>query len=1151
MTDARPGLLDLANEQLVFFDGATGTYLQTQGLTEDDFAGKDGCNEYLVVTRPDVVKGLHEAYFSVGSHIVETDSFGSTRIVLAEYDLAEMAYELNRRAAALAREVARDFSTPERPRYVAGSMGPTTKLPTLGHIGFDEMAAAYREQARGLIDGGADLLIVETCQDLLQIKAALYAIHEEFRRLGRKLPVAVSVTVEAVGTMLLGSELGAALCAVGALKPDIFGLNCATGPAEMKRHIQFLSQHSPFRIHAMPNAGLPENVGGRTVYPLTPEEFVHWQESFVREDGVRFVGGCCGTTREHIRRLVERLDGATPTKCAPQVEPSVSSLYFPASLVQEPPPFLIGERTNANGSKKFRELLLADDFEGMVALAKDQERGGAHALDVCAAYVGRDESRDMREILSRFVRQARLPLVVDSTQVEVTEAALKLAGGRCIVNSVNFEDGEAKARRIFGLARDFGAAVVGLTIDETGMARTAEHKLAVARRLVGMAVEEFGLSPSDVLIDALTFTVGSGDETLRDAAVQTLEAIRRLKAELPGALAVLGVSNISFGLKPRARHILNSVFLRLAIEAGLDAAIIDAAKILPLNRIAEAHLAAAKSLLLNVARPEAPDPLLAYIRLFEEDGGQEKAASDEPDASTLEERIQKKVVDGDQTDLEPLLSAALTQRDPLTVINSMLIPAMKVVGDLFGSGQMQLPFVLQSAEVMKRAVRFLEPFMDKQEGQSRGRLVLATVKGDVHDIGKNLVDILLSNNGYEIFNLGIKVPIEEMIRVWQEKKADAIGMSGLLVKSTVVMKENLEELRRRGLDPPVLLGGAALTRRYVEEDLRSVYGPKVAYGQDAFEGLSMMDRVMSGAAEAAAGSDDAQRPANIQDVLDNALDRAMTFIRPPDDLPPADPPAPPFFGTRIVELPLAEVLTYINETALFRGRWQYRRGKLTKEAFEALIEAKVRPAFEALKREAIETGLFAPRAVYGYFPCYAEGNDVVLFDSAGRAERARFRFPRMLKAPYHCVADYFRPKGEAPDVFGAMVVTIGEAASRRTAELFAQHQYLAYLHLHGLSVETAEAAAEYLHRKMRAELKIDEKEPILKEDVFQAKYRGARYSFGYPSCPRLDDQFPLFALLDAERIGVTLSENAQMSPEQSVSAFVVHHPAARYFNPAG
>ncbi len=1146
----RPDLLKFIDNNILIFDGATGTWLQGKDLTIDDFEGQEGCNEVLVRSRPDVIKEMHASFLSVGCHVVETDTFGGNRVVLAEYGMQDQAHELNRRAAALAREVCDEYTTPERPRFVAGSMGPGTKLPSLGQISFDDLLLAYREQAAGLIEGGADLLYIETCQDMLQVRAALLAARLETARADVHVPVGVSLTMETTGTMLVGSELGAALASLAPLGPDILGLNCATGPLEMKQHIRFLSERSPLILAAMPNAGLPENVGGETVYPLSPEEFARWHEEFITEDGARVVGGCCGTTPEHLAALVATVDRVTPRgPRKPRHEPAVSSLYHEVALAQEPKPLLIGERTNANGSRKFRKLLLKDDFEGIVALARGQAKGGAHALDLCTAYVGRDEVRDMTEAVSRLTRQVKLPLVIDSTQIEVMEAALKLSGGRCILNSVNLEDGEERCRQVLSLARDHGAAVVALTIDEEGMARTVDRKLEVAERLIAMATGEFGLQEEDLLLDTLTFTVCSGDETLHDAAIQTLDAIEQLKARHPRVNTLLGLSNISFGLKPKSRHVLNSVFLHMAVERGLDMAIVEARKILPLSRIDDATLGLAEDLLLN--RRDGGDPLMAYIKHYEETGGPATASAEEEDSRPLEERIQRKVVDGSKSGLDLLLASALTRHTPLAIINELLIPAMKEVGELFGAGKMQLPFVLQSAEVMKKAVAYLEPMMERKEGSHSGCLVLATVKGDVHDIGKNLVDILLSNNGYKVLNLGIKVPVEEMIRVWQEEEADAIGMSGLLVKSTMVMKENLAELRRRGLNPQVILGGAALTRRFVEDDLREVYGDKVHYGKDAFSGLTLMRQVMDagGGGEARGEADtDHAKPANIQSALDGKRQQALAFDHAPEGIAPCDPPDAPHMGPLALDLDLNEVFSLINETVLFRGRWQYRRGKLDKDAFQKIIDEEVRPLFERLKAQCLDEQILKPRGVYGYWPCHSNGNELILTDSGGGgSELCRFAFPRQLKAPYHCIADYFRPIEQGGDIIGLLVTTVGEEAPRRIAELFEANRYRDYLHLHGLSVEAADAAAEVLHRFMRRELGIADQDGATAMELARQAYRGSRYSFGYPACPELEDQHKLFSLLDPGRIGVSLTDNAQMVPEQSVSAFVVHHPAAKYF----
>ena len=1140
----RPDVLSLLSEQVLIFDGATGSNLQLLDLSVDDFEGAEGCNEVLSRTRPDVVRRLHESFFEVGCQVVETNTFGATSVVLAEYDLQAEAHALNRRSAELAREVADGFSTPFRKRYVAGSMGPTTKLPSLSHIGFDDLAASYEEQAAGLLEGGVDLLSVETCQDLLQTRAAVHGVRRAFAAAGRRVPVLTSVTMELSGAMLLGTEPSAALAALAPLKPDLIGLNCATGPLEMKRHLGLLSRRSPVPIAAMPNAGMPENQGGETVYPLTPEELGRWHRSFILEEGVQVVGGCCGTTPAHLAEVVRQVASLTPAPRQPRPEPAVTSLYSAVPLDQEPRPLLVGERANANGSKKFRKLINAGDLDGMVALARDQEKSGAHALDVCVAYVGRDEVEDARQVVERFRGEVRLPLVIDSTQPEVMEAALKRIGGRCVLNSINLEDGEERARQVLTLARDFGAAVVALTIDEQGMARDTAQKLAVARRLYDLATGEFGLAPEDLIFDMLTFTVCSGDPDLRNAAVQTLDAIEQLKADLPGVYTILGVSNISFGLKPKSRHALNSVFLHMAVERGLDMAIVEAKKIVPLNRLDQRTRELAEDLLLD--RGDG-DTLGAYMKHFE---AVKVAASEEQEEDTrpLPERIHAKVVDGDRTDMELLLATALTRHAPLEIINEMLIPAMGEVGELFGSGQMQLPFVLLSAEVMKHAVSILEPLMEKSDASHRGTIILATVKGDVHDIGKNLVDIMLSNNGYRVVNLGIKVPVEEMIRAYTEEQADAIGMSGLLVKSTVVMKENLAELRRRGLNPPVLLGGAALTRRYVNQDLREDYGPKVAYAKDPFEGMDLMARATAGELDAPAPAPQKKPASDIPTLAEMREKRrgALTFSAPPEGIVAHTPPTPPFWGTREVEMTIESVLPLINEDVLFRARWQYLRRKLDDAAYKEIIETQVRPMFEKLKEQVSAEGLMSPRGVYGYLPCRAEGNALVVLDGPGGSERARLQLPRQLKPPHHCIADFFQG-GEAGDVLACFVVTVGQEVSHRIKELYEAHAYRDYLHLHGLSVDTAEATAERLHQIIRHELDIHHQDAESAEDLFRCRYQGCRYSFGYPACPDLDNQRLLFDLLEPGRAGVSLTSSLQMVPEQSVSAIVTHHPSARYF----
>ena len=1139
-------------ERVLIFDGAMGTSIQDRGLTPEDFDGKDGCNEFLVLTRPQVIREIHASFLAVGCDAVETNSFGASRLVLGEYDLAARAYEINHAAARLAREVAADFSTPDHPRFVVGAMGPGTRLPSLGQIDFDDVVAMFGEQARGLMEGGADVLLIETCQDILQAKAAIIGCQDAMRAARSRVPLMVQVTMESTGTMLLGTEIGAALTTLEAYELDVIGLNCATGPQEMAEHIRFLGRYCRKAISCLPNAGLPKMEGGRARYLLTPDELAGFHKSFVDEHGVAIVGGCCGTTPAHLERVVEVIGQRPPRPRTPEYVPAAASLYVNAPFRQEQSFLIVGERTNANGSKQFRELLLAGDYDGMVTMAKDQAREGAHVLDVCVDYVGRNGVTDATEVVRRFVTQCTLPLVIDSTEAPVIEAALKRIGGRAVINSVNLEDGEqGRPAKIFSMARRYGAAVVCLLIDEEGQARTVEWKMRVAHRLFDLAVNRYGLEPSDLIFDALTFPLASGQEDLRRDGIATLEAIRRIKQELPGVFTILGVSNVSFGLKPAARQVLNSVFLHLAVEAGLDAAIVNAQRILPMNRIDPRQLEVARQLVFDERR-DGFDPLTTFMQLFESAGAGKTVAATEP-PRTLEEQLKARIVNGDRPGLEALLDEALGRYDALTIINEVLLDGMKTVGNLFGSGQMQLPFVLQSAEVMKAAVGYLERFMLRTDGQSKGRIILATVKGDVHDIGKNLVDIILSNNGYTVVNLGIKQPIHNIIEAALTHQADAIGLSGLLVKSTLVMKENLEELNARELWRfPVILGGAALTRGYVEEDLRTIYRGEVSYAGDAFDGLRLMQEIVSRDAAEASG----------QEVV---LPRRPTPAHPTRPLPPpmemptgirsdvrtdAPIPGPPFFGTRVImEIPLAEVFAFVNEVALFRTQWQFHRGKGQREKFDELIQNHVQPIYARWKSRCEAEQILQPRVVYGYFPCQSEGNDVIVYAEDGRTPRTRFSFPRQPGGRHLCLADFFagRDSGRM-DVLGCMLVTVGPRASEATRELFEQHNYTDYLYLHGLSVEAAEALAELWHRRMREELGIAGEDSPELERIFRQGYRGSRYSFGYPACPNLEDQAKLFTLLQPERIGVKLSEEFQLDPEQSTSAIVLHHPEAKYFN---
>ena len=1144
-------------EKVLIFGGAMGTSIQSRNLSPDDFNGLDGCNEYLCLTRPQIIQEIHSAFLEAGSDLIITNSFGCASYVLGEYGLAEQAYEISRVSAELARGVADDFSARSFPRFVAGSVGPTTKLPTLGHISYDEMLAAYLPNMQGLLDGGIDLIQIETCQDILQLKCAVGAALEAMKRCGRQVPIAATVTVETTGTMLVGTEMPAALVVMESLPLDIVGMNCATGPDLMQENVRFLGRTSSRPLFIFPNAGLPRNVNGRAVYDLAPETLADWHEIFVRDYGVSIAGGCCGTTPEHIRAVYERVGSLAPMKGPPDFSSHVSSTYAAVPLDQDgTSPLIIGERCNANGSKQFRELLLAEDWEGIVEMARSEVGEGAHVLDVCTAFVGRNELRDMREILFRLATQVTAPIMIDSTQVDVLEAGLKLLGGRAIINSINLEDGEEKFDRICELAVRFGAALIALTIDEEGMAKTATRKLEVAERMHRLAHERHGIPSEAIIYDPLTFTIGSGDEESRRAGIETLEGIRLIKERVPRSRTILGLSNISFGLKPYPRQILNSVFLHEAIERGLDACIVHSKKILPLNRI-PAELVPLTLDLIYDRRREGYDPLFVFIEKLQ---GAKGAADEAPDGELgpIEEVLKRRIIDGRKNGIEPLLDQARETRSPLEIINGILLDGMKTVGDLFGSGEMQLPFVLQSAETMKRAVAHLEQFMDRSSGPSKGTMVIATVKGDVHDIGKNLVDIILTNNGYKVINLGIKQTIDNILAAAEEHKPDAIGMSGLLVKSTLVMKENLETMSQRGISTPVICGGAALNRAYVEVDLRQAYstGP-VYYGADAFTGLQLMDELTGVSAErpltGALSSERVQRQGEMRVEREARLaDRAREVVS--SGTPILDEvPTPPFWGFRHLssaELNLSELFTFINRKALYANQWMYRRGKRSTVEYREFLRTHVDPLFQTWCQRIIDRGWLKPRVAYGYFPCQSEGNELIIYqpDDPSR-EACRIAFPRQVSDRRRCIADYFLPRATGRlDVVAFHVVTAGAGASEICQELFKSDQYTDYLHFYGLSVETAEALAEFWHRRIRQELNIASQDGLTIESLFRQTYRGERYSFGYPACPNLEDQRHIFQLLKPEAIGVELSSEFQLHPEQSTSAIIVHHPDACYFS---
>ena len=1131
---------------MLFAAGPIGSTILSLKPTPEDYDGLDGCNEYLVVSKPELLEGIQRSFYEAGCDAVDSVTFGANRVVFAEYDIEDRVREINRLAAEQVGRLRDEFSTPEWPRYSLGTMGPGTKLPSLGHIDYDELVESYREQARGLIEGGIDVLKVETCQDLLQTKAALGAIEDVFGEMDTRLPVIASVTIETTGTMLLGSDIACALTTLEALDTvDVIGINCATGPEQMVEHVRHLAQNSRRPVFIGPNAGLPEIRDGETYYPLSPEEFARYQRIFVEELGTSIAAGCCGTTPEHFEAAIAAVGRPRPKARPETIEAACSSLYTSVPFEQDTSFLVVGERMNATGSRAFRELLLEEDTEAAVALARQQAAEGAHVLDLMVDYVGREGAPDMERFGRELRTQATLPLVFDSTEVPVVETALKLYGGKGIVNSINLEDGERKITRLLPLIKRFGAAAVALVIDEEGQARTVDWKLRVAHRIHDLAVGRYGMEPGDLLFDMLTFPLGGGQEDLRGDAMATLEAIRRVKAELPGTHTILGVSNVSFGLKPAARRVLNSVFLAEAVEAGLDAAIVNARQIRPLSRIPEDQLEAARDLIYD-RRREDYDPLIHFLSLFEDVESKPKRAEEQA-ALPVDERLKQRIIDGDRRGLEGDLDEALGEMEALTIINEHLLDGMKVVGELFGSGKMQLPFVLQSAETMKAAVSHLEPHMDRVEGSGKGRIVLATVRGDVHDIGKNLVDIILSNNGYTVDNLGIKQPIATIIEKALEVEADAIGLSGLLVKSTVVMREDLEELNSRGLSRfPVLLGGAALNRRYVEHDLRAVYEGDVYYCQDAFEGLDTLGRVVAGEAPAPARTTPAAARAEPEEGAREEYARSAVAR----DVPV---PTPPFWGSRVVRgIPLRDVFPYVNEVALFRAQWGYQRGDREAAEYEAFLDEEVRPVFRGWQERAIGEGLLTPQVVYGYYKCRAEGNDLLVWPEvegeAPAGEPVRFEFPRQPEGRRLCIADFFRDGEDGEyDTVAFTLVTMGPRATELAQELFDSDEYRDYLHFHGFGVESAEALAEFWHKRVREELGIAGQDATDVRELFRQGYQGSRYSFGYPACPDLEQQTGISELLGPERVGVELGETFQWHPEQTTSAIVVHHPEARYF----
>ena len=1176
LTSNSQTFLDAIKSRVVIADGAMGTMIQDASPTLDDFQGHEGCNEILNVTRPELIASIHAKYLEAGSDAIETNTFGANFANLAEYSITERVYELARAGAEVARGVADSFSTEQQPRWVLGSLGPGTKLPSLGHEKFAVLRDAYQDATRGLIDGGVDAILIETVQDLLQAKSAIIGAKRAMKESGREVAILVSVTIETNGTMLLGSEIGAALTSISALGVDGIGLNCATGPTEMSEHLRYLSKFSTLPIICMPNAGLPILGPNGAHYPLTEGELATAHSQFIRDYGLGLVGGCCGTTPAHIAELAATVRGQNLTHPAVTDEPGLASLYQHQPFDQTMTYLSIGERTNANGSKAFKEAMLAENWDECLEIAKSQTREGAHLLDVCVDYVGRDGVRDARELVSRLATATTLPLVLDSTEPAVIEAGLECLGGRAMVNSVNYEDGDgpnSRFARIMPLVREHGAAVVALTIDEEGQARTAQTKFAIAARLIKDLTENWGMRLVDITVDTLTFPIATGqDETRRDG-IETIEAIKLLNQNFPGVQTTLGISNISFGLSPAARHVLNSVFLHECIQVGLTSAIVHAARIMPLNQIPKEQLDAALELIYDKRVYDAEgnvsyDPLTNYLDVF---SGVDTATAKESRAAELaalplKERLERRIIDGEKKGLELDLDEVLaTGTSALEIINDNLLKGMQEVGELFGRGEMQLPFVLQSAEVMKSAVAHLEPHIEKTDDSGKGRILLATVRGDVHDIGKNLVDIILSNNGFETVNIGIKQPINEILRAAEEHDVDVIGMSGLLVKSTQIMKENLEEMNQRGVSDrwPVILGGAALTRSFVEQDLAEVFDGEVRYARDAFEGLKLMDtlvRIKRG-----------DTTATLPELKKRLVNPQNLLVRTePEQMPSRSDvasdnrvPTPPFWGTRIVKgIALRDYSSFLDERATFMGQWGLKPGRQADGAsYEELVETEGRPRLRYWLDRLQTDNLLEASVVYGYFPAYSEGNDTVILHhsadgatdggSGGAAltERLRFSFPRQARDRHLCLSDFVKNREQQQiDVIPFQLVTMGSRIAEEANRLYRANQYRDYLELHGLSVQLTEALAEFWHSRVRDELGFSEEDPSEVEGLFKLDYRGARYSFGYPACPNLEDRIKLIELLKPERIGVELSEELQLHPEQSTDAMILHHPEAKYFS---
>lgn len=1144
----RPDFNEICKKRIIVFDGAMGTNIQNYNLTDDDFGGKDGCNEILNISRPDIIRQIHASFFKAGSDIVETNTFGANAIVLKEYGISDKDYELNKHAAQLAKSVANDFSTKDKPRWVAGSIGPGTKLPSLLQITFSEIKTAYRRQVQGLLDGGVDMLITETSQDLLQIKAALVAIFEIFKERKIKIPVITQVTMEDTDVMLLGSDMLTVITALSPFPVDVLGINCATGPKPMRKHIRTLAKYSKKLISVQPNAGLPENINGKLTYKLQPEEFASDVKYFAEELGANIVGGCCGTTPEYLKLVADNVKNIIPKIRNPKLEPAAASLYNAVPYDTTPKPLIIGERANANGSKKFREYLLSNDMNGMLSVIKKQEQEQAHIIDVCVAYTGLDEQKLMNAFIQRLNTDCQIPLMIDSTEISVIENALQRIGGKAIINSVNLEDKGKHLGKILQLCKKYGAAVVALTIDEDGMAKTADKKVEIAHRIYDIAVNEYNILPEDIFFDTLTFTLGSGAKEYRNAAVESMNAIKRIKSELPDVKTILGVSNVSFGLKPAIRHRLNSVFLANAIKYGLDAAILHPGKIISLHKLKQKEKNILENLIYNT-KENGKNPITEILNYYETHEIK-KDTTEELEKLSVEQRLKKRIIDSNNIGLEEDLKECLKNTSALDIINKILLDGMKTVGKLFGSGEMQLPFVLQSAETMKTAVSLLKPFMEKKtQAQARASAIIATVKGDVHDIGKNLVDIILTNNGFKIFNLGTKQPVESILKAYKDSKVDIIGMSGLLVRSTIIMKEYLEVMNEKNILPPVILGGAALTRKYVEKTLADIYNGDVYYAKDAFEALSILTKI----------SDNKKNKLSKKISKKSVIyDKSVSVIKPnikqePKQNPVKNviPPTSTFWGTKVVkDIPLSNILPFLNKDTLYKLHWGIKKGKKSKDEYTKIIDTEFEPILKKLIQKAKKQNLIQAKLIYGYFPCNSYKNSLLIYKNPNDKDYiVKFDFPRQDKENGWCIIDYFNPVNSGiRDIAGFQIVTIGDKASEESQRLFKSDKYKEYLLWNGFASQMAEALAEYWHKQMRIELKINNNDSNDTKKIFSCHYQGCRFSPGYAACPNLEDQKKIFQLLKPEQIGIKLTEEFQLIPEQSTSSIIVHHPDAKYFS---